>query len=756
MQRSSTADPPQVRAAHVGVVEALEPPRRIFPARLLAVGTGILLIAMLALLFGYGAAHQGRVFRGVSVLGKDLGGLSSEEARATLASAGAGYPAGPLIVAGAGRTWSFSSADLGWGVDIDKTAQAAMSVGRDGSLPGNLGTQIGALFGGSQVKPVLKYDGSLVDKAIAGVAAGVDKPAVDSKLVQGNDGRVGITASAHGSAVDRDGLRASLASAMQAAPTSGASVPVAVTVRDVAPKITESALKATEAQALLLTEQPVTLTSGNQTWTITPAKLREMLDLTPAGSSTQLNATLGNNQLASYLQPVAAALKVDPVDAAVIVGKGTVTLREEKAGSDLDAPAAIVAIQKASANTDPAARAVDLPMKSTPADVHAADVQAVYDKANGLVTQGMRLRFRDDGYIMRGSAITGFIDVAPTQGGPGYKLVVDENVLADRIAGVAYNINRPSNDARYRLAGGVPTKIADAKEGYKVKVSSSLQNALKALDSYTGGSKLQVDLDVAVTTPTVPNVDLAGAGNTPDLLGSGQTSYAGSSAERAWNVGLGTRNVDGALIPPGGTFSTVEAIGDLTLAAGFKMGYAIVGSGANITTVPAEAGGICQVATTLFHSVFWSGLPVVERNWHSYWIGLYGLPPSGLQGLDATIAPPEKDFRFKNTTGHWVLIKATADGKTVLFQLYGTKPNWKVSVSGPVITNHVATNPAPITEHSSALPAGKKVLVEHAQDGFDASITRTVTDASGQVIDNWTAKSHYEPAHNRYLIGTGK
>src|SRR5205814_3274952 len=221
---------------------------------------------------------------------------------------------------------------------------------------------------------------------------------------------------------------------------------------------------------------------------------------------------------------------------------------------------------------------------------------------------------------------------------------------------------------------------------------------------------LQVDLNVDVTAPTLIDADLSTV-NTPDLLGSGQTSYAGSSAERAWNVGLGTRNIDGALIPPGGTFSTVDAIGDLTLAAGFKMGYAIQSDGkGGLTTVPAEAGGICQVATTLFHSVFWSGLPVVERNWHSYWIGLYGVKPSGLQGLDATIAPPEKDFRFKNTTGNWVLIRATADGKTVNFQLYGVNPGWKVSVGGPVVTSYVRTNTSPITEYSNKLPAGKRVL----------------------------------------------
>ena len=73
------------------------------------------------------------------------------------------------------------------------------------------------------------------------------------------------------------------------------------------------------------------------------------------------------------------------------------------------------------------------------------------------------------------------------------------------------------------------------------------------------------------------------------------------------------------------------------------MGYAIQGDGnGGLTTVPAEAGGICQVSTTLFHAVFRSGLQVVERNWHSYWISIYGIAPTGLQGLDATIAPPTR------------------------------------------------------------------------------------------------------------------
>jgi vancomycin resistance protein YoaR len=742
-----------VRVAHVsasGATQAL-PKASYLKIRTWLLGLAALLVALAALSVGYNIAHNDRVFRGVSVLGKDLGGMSRAEASAALAQVATGYPSDSIAVAGQGKAWTFSPADLGVSLDVDKTADAALAVGRADNFPANLGTQVGTLFGGAHVTPVLKSDAALIVKAIAGIAAELDRPAVDSKLVQGADGKVQITPSSSGSVVDRPALQTALTAAVASVPFA----PVNVTMQAQAPKVTEDALKASESQALLLTEQPVVLKAGKQTWTIAPEELRKMLTLSQPQGGGDWTARLDNNALAAYLQPIADAVHVEPTNANVVIGKGTVTLKEDKSGADLDAPAAIDAIQQAASQADAAARTVALPIKEVSADIHTADVQALYDKANGLVTQGVRVRFRDDGYIMRSTAVTGFIDVAKAQGGPGpLKLVVDEDVLASRISGIAYNFNRPAADARFRMVNGAPTKVAAAKEGLKVNVSNSLQNALSAIDGYKGGDRLQVDLDVSVTQPTITDADISTI-HTPDLLGTGQTSYAGSSAERAWNVGLGARNVNGALIPPGGVFSTVDAIGDLTLDAGFKMGYAIVNLGGDIKTVPAEAGGICQVATTLFHSVFWAGLPIVERNYHSYWIGTYGRPPSGLQGLDATIAPPEKDFRFKNTTGSWLLVKANADGKTLTFQLYGVKTGWKVTTSGPVITNMVKTNTTSITEYNDQLPAGKKVLVEHAQDGFDASITRTVTDASGNVLDKWTARSHYAPAHERYLIGSG-
>ena len=76
-------------------------------------------------------------------------------------------------------------------------------------------------------------------------------------------------------------------------------------------------------------------------------------------------------------------------------------------------------------------------------------------------------------------------------------------------------------------------------------------------------------------------------------------------------------------------FSFNKEVGSTSLDAGYKLGWGIANNGANVRTVPSVAGGICQVATTLFHSVFWSGYQLEERNYHLYWITGYN---SNLEG----------------------------------------------------------------------------------------------------------------------------
>ena len=122
-------------------------------------------------------------------------------------------------------------------------------------------------------------------------------------------------------------------------------------------------------------------------------------------------------------------------------------------------------------------------------------------------------------------------------------------------------------------------------------------------------------------------------------------------------------------MPPGGLFSFNQALGPTTLDAGFKTGWGITTSGGGVKTVPSVAGGICQVATTLFQTVFWSGYQIEERNWHLYRIQSY--TSKGVDGLDATVdeaAEAASRSRYQNMiAGPWVAqaVKRKVCGQTV-------------------------------------------------------------------------------------------
>ena len=78
--------------------------------------------------------------------------------------------------------------------------------------------------------------------------------------------------------------------------------------------------------------------------------------------------------------------------------------------------------------------------------------------------------------------------------------------------------------------------------------------------------------------------------------------------------------------------------------------------------MPGVGGGVCQFATTLFNAVFFAGLRVVERHPHQFAIDHYPL------GRDAAVSWGADDFRFRNDTGHALMVRcwATKDSLTVV------------------------------------------------------------------------------------------
>ena len=83
-------------------------------------------------------------------------------------------------------------------------------------------------------------------------------------------------------------------------------------------------------------------------------------------------------------------------------------------------------------------------------------------------------------------------------------------------------------------------------------------------------------------------------------------------------------------------------------------------------------GGVCQVSTTVFNAAYEAGLPIVERHNHALYISHYP------QGRDATVNYPDVDLKFRNDTGHWLLLRMTIGDSALDATLYGTPLHRKV------------------------------------------------------------------------------
>jgi vancomycin resistance protein YoaR len=207
-------------------------------------------------------------------------------------------------------------------------------------------------------------------------------------------------------------------------------------------------------------------------------------------------------------------------------------------------------------------------------------------------------------------------------------------------------------------------------------------------------------------------------------------------------------------VPPGATFSFNKELGPTTLENGFEWGFAINGGADGPRTVPSVGGGICQVATTLFQPVFWTGFPLEERYAHAYWIPAY--TSRSVVGLDVTVdGDANLDFRWTNPTDSHILIQASTEGDSIRFALYGKKPTWRVDVAPASVSNPQVADPTPVTQEEASMPSGKTLQVETARDGFDVAVTRVVTPLDGGDARTLTLRTHYQPSRSVTLVGTG-
>jgi vancomycin resistance protein YoaR len=441
-------------------------------------------------------------------------------------------------------------------------------------------------------------------------------------------------------------------------------------------------------------------------------------------------------------------------DASITIVDGNVVIGDDVDGRVLDRKATLETLRPSLLSSDNIAtsgnalEAVRIPTtwSTTPATLQAKDLEPVAQQTQTDLARGLVLVAGSERYAISPGDLGDAIRFTRDDG--RWSAQLDPSNVADLVGRANRSFARPHVRARFTLTNGV-LKLASPVEPAR---SIDEKAAVRAvLDGWHGG---EVSLPVVVTPSPVDDAFMAKAArDLRGVIGEASTSYAGSIRDRAHNVELAAHNLDGTLIAPGESFSFNDAVGPTTLDAGFRWGFAIQGGNAGPTTIPSVAGGICQVATTVFQPVFWAGYQIDEHHWHDYWIERYRT--RGYPGLDATVDPDAGlDLKFTNDTGSYLLLHVWGDGQTLHAQLIGTKPTWRVDVSQPRLSDWVAAPTQVSRTTSSDFSSGTTIVTEARADGFKVAIDRTVTYPNGR-SRTMNLREQYAPVGTAILMGTG-
>jgi vancomycin resistance protein YoaR len=266
--------------------------------------------------------------------------------------------------------------------------------------------------------------------------------------------------------------------------------------------------------------------------------------------------------------------------------------------------------------------------------------------------------------------------------------------------------------------------------------------------------KHNVNLVMQTTNPPVNNDATAESLGITELTSVYTSYFYGSDTSRIQNIKTASSRFHGLLVAPGESFSMAQALGDVSLDTGYSEALIIFGD----RTIKGVGGGVCQVSTTLFRTVFFGGYQVDERWFHAYRVKYYEQTASGghddkLAGLDATVFAPQVDFRFTNDSPYWLLMETYVGNSSLTWKFYSTSDGRSVNWDTSGLQN-IVEPPAPLYEENPDLAKGEIKQVDWAVDGADVTVTRTVI-RDGVVIHDDVFNTHYMPWQAKFQYGPG-
>lgn len=235
------------------------------------------------------------------------------------------------------------------------------------------------------------------------------------------------------------------------------------------------------------------------------------------------------------------------------------------------------------------------------------------------------------------------------------KSLYNENKLSEKIQNISDSINVDMKNAKVYISDSGNISTSSATIGKELDIASTKESIYDALKNKDFKS---IDLKVNIKEPKI-STEAAKSVNT--LLAEFSTKFSTKDSNRVTNVVLSAKATSDVLLMPGEEFSYNNLTGKRTASNGYKDAPVII----NGKLEQDVGGGVCQVSSTLFNSVLYSGLDVTSRRNHSLKSSYVSI------GRDAMVSDGGSDFRFKNPYSHPVYIKNTVSNGVITSKIYG-------------------------------------------------------------------------------------
>ncbi len=453
------------------------------------------------------------------------------------------------------------------------------------------------------------------------------------------------------------------------------------------------------------------------------------------GKAVPLTAKVDPKTFQRRLETLAKPFEIAPKSAAIVLIDGKYVVRNDVTGRGLDFASAIKEFTQ-----DPQLTKLELKVTDIPAATKRADLEPLAAQANAML-RPLALQYTPLGAQKVLSRTLSTTEVADLFFVQKQGLTVDAKAVAGVLAKIANAFDQSPSSARYVRVAGQLTKRA-SRNGYALDVAAAQRLVSSAV---LRPEATNIALPVTVSKPKIGDANLPSVSSLK-LIATGYTSFYGSSRARVANVSIAAGKLDGYVVPAGEQFSFNDAVGEISAETGFVEGL-VISAG---RTTKGVGGGVCQASTTTFNALYKAGLPVVERNQHSYKVHYY----DDVAGRDAAVYYGSLDLRMQNDTPGPLIVRASTKGSTMTVQIYGVPDGRRVNLAPPRVLSRTPA-PPPVTEFNASLPAGARTQVDWAAEGSLVTAARTVTNASGSSKTD-VLTTRYRPWRAVYQVGPAR